>query len=121
MEEYLASPGYEQCDVVTNVLSSGISVIQGDPESSNLARPPPVKPSHWPWSGRVRRYIYIDFLVYAVLLVVFCISTLNSSSTRSFDSYHLVQSVQKMLLKEVRTPSLMSHPQVPRGRVLLQA
>jgi hypothetical protein len=56
----------------------------------------------WPWSGSVRRYIYIDFFVYLILLVVFSCITLLPITQRSNDSYHLVQSVQRSLVQEVR-------------------
>lgn len=55
----------------------------------------------WPWSGAVRRHIYIDFSVYMVLLVCFCVISLMPYATRSRESYHLVQSVQATLVEEV--------------------
>ena len=63
---------------------------------------PEVKPSHWPWSGRVRQYIYIDFCVYLLLLIAFCVTTLTTNSGQAYNSYNLVQSVQSTLLGEVR-------------------
>lgn len=60
-----------------------------------------VKPSHWPWSGRVRRYIYIDFAVYVALLVIFCVTTLVANSGSAHDAYNVVQSIQTTLLQEV--------------------
>lgn len=61
----------------------------------------------WPWSGAIRRHIYIDFTVYMALLLMFCGITLLPYSRRSRDAYNLVQSIQATLVKEVLsfTPS----------------
>jgi hypothetical protein len=56
----------------------------------------------WPWSGAVRRHIYLDFTVYMVLLTIFSFVTVIPYSDRSRESYHLVQSIQATLVKEVR-------------------
>ena len=55
----------------------------------------------WPWSGSVRRHVYTDFVVYILLLVVFCCITLVPTTKRSSDSFNLVQSIQSTLVKEV--------------------
>lgn len=55
----------------------------------------------WPWSGSVRRHVYTDFVVYIMLLVVFCCITLVPTTKRSSDSFNLVQSIQSTLVKEV--------------------
>lgn len=55
----------------------------------------------WPWSGSVRKIIYVDFFIYLVLLVLFCCITLLPTANTSFDAYKLVQSVQSTLLEEV--------------------
>lgn len=55
----------------------------------------------WPWSGSVRKIIYVDFFIYLVLLVLFCCITLLPTTNTSFDAYKLVQSVQSTLLEEV--------------------
>ena len=69
--------------------------------------PAPRGKRYWPWLGRVRRYIYVDFAVYLALLVTFCVATLSTTSfDRSYDAYHLVRSVQKTLLEEARSQPL---------------
>jgi hypothetical protein len=75
--------------------------MQDDLTGDVNATPAPHGQRHWPWSGRVRHFIYIDFAIYLALLVMFCITTLTANTHRSFDSYHLVQSIQKTLLQEV--------------------
>lgn len=55
----------------------------------------------WPWSGSVRKHVYMDFVVYVMLLVVFCCITLLPTTKRSSDSFNLVQSIQSTLVKEV--------------------
>ena len=73
----------------------------GEEAETEAMEAPVVEPSHWPWTGRVRKYIYFDFFIYALLLITFCVITLVTSAKRPFDSYHLVQSVQTTLLTEV--------------------
>lgn len=55
----------------------------------------------WPWSGSVRKAVYVDFFIYVVLLTLFCVITLLPTTNTSFDAYKLVQSVQSTLLEEV--------------------
>lgn len=55
----------------------------------------------WPWSGSVRKTIYVEFFIYVLLLIVFCCITLLPTTNTSFDAYKLVQSVQSTLLEEV--------------------
>ena len=71
-------------------------------DDSHAASAPHIKPKHWPWAGRLRRYIYIDFAIYAVLLIIFCVVTLTGITGNSFAAYHFVQSVQQALTQEVR-------------------
>lgn len=55
----------------------------------------------WPWSGSVRNHVYTDFVVYMMLLIVFCCITLLPTTKRSSDSFNLVQSIHSTLVKEV--------------------
>jgi hypothetical protein len=85
-----------------HVAVTSLICMQGDLTDDVDATPAPHGQRHWPWSGRVRHFIYIDFSFYLALLIMFCITTLSSNTFRSYDSYHLVQSIQKALLEEVR-------------------